>query len=732
MECRYQSADAPVEGIQLNTCSTNFFYTNIRSIHKNYDSLIHTLNALNTEIKYIHLTETWSSETKKSPLLENYSLFETVRFNKEGGGVAIYVRKDCQVNEIFDIKYVTDDIESVFIKDIENNVIGTIYRPPQGNLTSFMNKIKDIFDYLTARNLKIYINGDFNLDLLKQNVASIEFKMVISSYDCQICTTLPTRITMHSATLLDLFITSESNVKHFILQTDISDHYALFSQYISGAPILQQDLEYSYRKLSKQNLEKFKNQINLCQWNDVLEESDVNKAYNKFLEKIILTLDKTCSTVNLKKSSVFKKKLPWINNDLKDLIKIKNTKYKIFAKTRTELNWNNYKQSRNNVVHALRKAKISYYYNEFAQNDSKKTWINLNILLNRENKNTKIDGIKKGDVLLHEPREMANCINDFFISVGSPATQGQPCSSTKRPEDYFKKTELNTFYFSPVTEQEVQREIENLPVKNSTDIDGLNSKIIKHIAINIIKPLTYIINKSIETTTVPDSMKVAKVTPIYKKGDPTLAGNYRPISILPIFSKILEKLVNRQILMFLDKYKLIYKKQFGFLSKSNTELAIADLLDGIYKSKDERDDILAIFVDIQKAFDSLDHQILISKLNQFGLRGNIRNWLVSYLRNRFQTVKLNNTYSTKQEIRSGVPQGSVLGPTLFLLFINDMQYVSTKSEPYLFADDTSLVWSNSKQNLIDLVIEDFKLYLEWFEVNKLGVNASKTEYIVWK
>ena len=233
--------------------------------------------------------------------------------------------------------------------------------------------------------------------------------------------------------------------------------------------------------------------------------------------------------------------------------------------------------------------------------------------------------------------------------------------------------------------------INNLKPKSSSGHDDISSIHLKFISNDIINTLTLIINQSLCTGIFPNALKIAKITPIFKKGDPHLTDNYRPISLLPVISKILEKVVFLQVYDYFVKNKLLYDSQYGFRKYHSTEFAALEFTDKIITNLDQSKLPIAIFLDLSKAFDTIDHSILIHKLHYYGIQGTSLNWFKSYLDNRQQFVQFNDSKSSYSTITTGVPQGSILGPLLFIIYMNDISQVTNKFHFTLYADDTSLI-----------------------------------------
>ena len=420
--------------------------------------------------------------------------------------------------------------------------------------------------------------------------------------------------------------------------------------------------------------EEIKTNIELTDFdNDLLANPNIN--YNK-LETIIINAKEKCFPIKEVKFNKYKHKVsPWITFGILNSMKFRDKLYIKWKKSiPTSQNYinleNSYKSFCGILQKSIRLAKAQYYHRQFEnyKADIKKTWKQINLLLSKKNK---VHDLPKyffdGNDKLTDNIDIANCFNNFFCNIGPSLANSIQNPQNKSYTDYLKQNILSSFSFSTITSEFTSKIIRKLKSKSSSGHDGLSSIQLKFISDDIVATLTNIINQSLCTGIFPDSLKIAKISPIYKKGDAHITDNYRPISLLPVLSKIFEKVVFLQVYDYFVENNLLYDSQYGFRKYHSTEFAALEFTDKIISNLDQGKLPIATFLDLSKAFDTIDHSILIHKLEYYGIRGTSLNWFKSYLSNRQQYVQFNDCTSSHSTITTGVPQGSILGPLLFII-----------------------------------------------------------------
>ena len=557
-------------------------------------------------------------------------------------------------------------------------------------------------------------------------------------FSCSFLTLIskPTRVSDNSATLIDNIFTN--NPTEFIsgnIISCISDHYPNF---VIRKNVFSRNLNISakvikYRLINDSTLKDLEEALYLHDFSDVYECNDVSLAHNIFSNTIDHYYNLHCPIRNKTISSKSLKN-PWITKTILSNIK-KRQNYHILFK-QNKISANEYHEFRNFVTNQIRNSKRDYFSMKFNQfhGDSKNTLKVINNILkpNRRNNNKKsIKKIIMNNVEYSDNQVISDKFNEFFISIGKNIAESLPNQGDHL--HYLEGDYPNSFYFSPINHLDIKIIISSL--KNKTF--GPNTypvKVLKYISNPISHILSHLINISLESGEFPNSLKTARVTPIFKDGNPNDLSNYRPISVLPLLSKVYEKAVYRQIYEFLERKNILFKNQFGFRCKKSTTNAIINQLQYLYNNLDSNHYVFSLFLDFRKAFDSVDHKILLSKLSYYGFRGKSSQWINSYLTNRKQYTSIENLNSSLLKITHGVPQGSILGPLLFLIFINDLPNSSTFFKYILFADDSTLSTSfqpNDLPKMTRIINKELTSLNKWLNANKISINVSKTKYLLF-
>ena len=380
----------------------------------------------------------------------------------------------------------------------------------------------------------------------------------------------------------------------------------------------------------------------------------------------------------------------------------------------------------------LRNAKKDYYSSKIAGQkcDPKNAWKTINNLLGRQSKPTVVNELKLGDNSLTSPKDIAEGFNDYFSNIG-PDLASNIHTSNDSFEKYVKNSKSEFTAFQPVTVSNVYHLLHGLSGNKATGIDKISCKIIKIAATAISDSLTYIFNQAVTLSSFPDKWKVARVIPLYKNGQQNAAGNYRPISVLPAISKVMERILYDQLYNYLTKFELLSNSQFGFRKFHSTATALLDCTNDWFMNLDRKMFNFVVLIDLKKAFDTVDHQILLRKLELHGIKGKALTFLKSYLTNRKQKCQIKGSISSEKSIKCGVPQGSILGPLFFLIYINDLPQCLNNTKPRLFADDTNLTATgDSIPHLETAVNSDLENLRKWLIANKLSLNVAKTEFML--
>jgi len=739
------SFSALTDKIGLRTKETfSLIHFNIRSLPKNRENLLAYLSQFHQKFTVIAISETWANE-------ENQNLLNIPGYNKilknrttssTGGGVALYILDGytSQVRE--DYAFPTSSIvDSLFIDlsgpNVNKKTIGVVYRPPNSDIKQFLQDFQVITKKMTCKKAECLITGDFNLNLLKHDVHSDTgcFLNGLLHDSFMPLITRPTRFSETSSTLIDNIFTNKIFDKYIsgTLITDISDHLPIF--YIETInkmlqmhlPNTKKTLTFYKRNLSDSKLNELKHKLSNIDWSPVLTSADANSAYNSFFTKFTSCYNE-CLPLELKeikcRNQICK---PWITPCILKSIRKKNKLYKDYLNNSNTENVSKYKTYKNKLTKIIRSAEKLHYSNKFqqAQGNLSKTWEIIKKLINPDQSKKPINEIKLDNNTITDTKVIANKFNEYFTNVGPllankiPVVSGDPLKFI--PGDFSKSMAL--YETDP---SEIIHIAQQLKTSTSKGHDGILPYVIKQTIDVIATPLSIIFNLSLKNGIFPDELKIARVVPIYKSDSKTVISNYRPISILPFISKILERLMYDRVQSFLNKNDILTKNQYGFREKHSTYMALLKLVDQITEKLNNKQFTIGIFIDLSKAFDTIDHKILISKLQHYGIRGIALEWFKSYLTNRHQYVNIGESNSSMQHVSCGIPQGSILGPMLFIIYINDITFASKIADLIMFADDTNLFYSHVNLDVLCNVINnDLCKISTWFKLNKLSINIKK-------
>lgn len=742
--CKYYTDDQVKNEVDI-TQTFSLIHFNSRSMYANFTEIKDLLDTFERRFKVIALSETWLTEKKGFDFyLEGYELFYANRANRRGGGVALFVDRNLRCRRVENMSTIINDLMECLSVEIELErkkkiVVMCVYRTPGSNVELFKERLEELMNGLN-KNKTCLICGDTNIDLINvlKHKATSDFLDALYSRGFYPLITKPSRITSTSATLIDnIFINElENNIKSGLIINDISDHLPVFVTYSSQMVNKKEEKCYkNVRIRTEEAVNKLRNDLLNEAWEGVYTES-VNDAYESFLNCFLSHYNKRCPITKCRNKNSYNKK-PWITKGLQNACKKKNNLYKDFMKQRTKTAENKYKVYKNKLVNIMRNAKKEYYNKRLEENKNnlKGTWKILNQVMGNKNASTELPTYftNENERVIENKNEVVNEFNSFFVNVGPRLANAIP----QHDGQYGGEMEggsriMQSMMLGEVSENEIKSIVAKSKDKTSTDCDGIDMIIVKKSIDSLIKPFTYICNLSFSTGVFPQRMKMARVIPLFKTGNKHEFTNYRPVSLLSQFSKVLEKLYVQRLDSFIEKNNLLSESQYGFRSNRSTALALMKITEEISTAIDNHKHTIGVFIDLKKAFDTIHHTILISKLNNYGIRGVVLDWLISYLHNRQQYVELGGFKSDCMKLECGVPQGSVLGPKLFILYINDICEVSKLMQFVLFADDTNFFCSGQDlKSVAESITNEMVKLKQWFNKNKLSLNLKKTKFMIF-
>ena len=670
------------------------------------------------------VSETWLTQNilDEQIQIKNYKFVRLDR-NTRGGGVGMYIKNNFNYEFLNSVQ--SEHLEQVWIKLKINSVtyiFGSIYRPPRGQFSDFLTLLEESLSHFSMECDRVVCGGDFNLNLLDLNNKSVQdFLFCIDTFNLQQIIDTPTRITAKTNSLIDLILISKDEKKVEVTTINlpqISDH--LLVGCCIETKVVEHNVYSTFRNLKRIDRELLKQFLENAPFENIVNIVNINEKVN-YLNTILINIFDVLSP--LKTVKIKKQKPAWLTDTVQTMIKIRDKAFQKYKKTKKPEHWEYYRQIRNQTNIAIKAEKNKYLEFCTNNNNSKILWKRLNNL-NIVNKPC----VMPLPNFLNKPSD----INDHFLQF----------SKNKQPADpnlieyYLNNKKANVsekFSFSTVTTDQVKSQL--FSIKSlAIGSDCVNLEMLKLCCPRIIPFLTNIINSCILEGIFPDAWKIARVMPLPKNNNVISLNELRPISILPCLSKVLERVMNDQVKKFLEKNIILPANQSGFRTGYSCTTTLLSLTDDILRASDSGKATVLVLLDYSKAFDTINHQLLLTILSFIGFAPGAADFIESYLSNRQQYVETSVGQSAGESVECGVPQGSILGPLLFTIYTSNFISCMDRVTAYFYADDTQILFSFSPGDgpMAELLInKDLNSLVTYSQRHGLHINPDKSTVLVF-
>lgn len=692
----------------VNVCSL------VRKVSEVRDFLAHR------GIHILGMAETWlkPSVTDGELLIPNYRLYRRDRDTRHGGGVGIYCHDSLRVRRRSDLEH--PQLEIIWIDVIMNSetiVVGCCYRPPHMPVSYWDEFERNVSAACEGRHTSTVLIGDLNVDCGNPTSAGAQqLFSICAMYGLTNYVSSPTRVTAQSATMIDVFLsTSAITGPCETVHLDLSDHHAVLARLpvVIDPPNAPPGpgVSRKTRKLHKVNWETFNS--DLAQNFSTVPERDIPSMVDQFNAAILQVLNRHAPLVSQRKRH--RRPCPWLTQELVDAVRKRNRLHQqLMRDKQNETLRQQHRSARKQARQLDRRLRNAYFTSQCATTDQRKLWKIMNAVSGR---------IKERQSPQVPTDDLSRAFADVVRDDDRPRNLVPPQGPT---------TEIGFSTFQPVTVDDVRKCLRAVDPHKAMGSDEIPGMVLSMCATVLAVPLAAIVNASLSAGNVPPTFKLSHVSPLFKAGDPTLPKNYRPVSLLPVVSRILEYFVKQQLMNYLNENSLLPESQFAYRRCHSTEDAVVCAVNRWQLAKSDRKYTGVVMVDMSKAFDRVRHVRLINVLFGLGVSGAVLQWFVSYLSDRTQCVRIGDELSNPSMCTRGVPQGSVLGPLLFILYTRDICHII--KQPVLhqeFADDIILDYSNSDPNVVCTKLTNALTCLaNWLGDIGLLLNASKTQVMM--
>ena len=712
------------------SCSSNF--TGLSIVQFNVQSIQNKIDLLQANLSSFDIlcfTETWLKDNILSDaiMMSNFRTPERKDRQDGYGGVAIYLSDKLHYSRRRDLE--PNGLECIWVDvHLQNKhmLVGCFYRPPSSNQHYLSLVISSISLARDTGINDIVVTGDFNLNVLNQ-VAFRKVESICNQFDLYQCIKEPTHYTENSSTLLDLLFVSNpeclasSGVGDPFLDYDLRYHCPVYGIFRYQKPSIK-----TYKRTvwfyDRGDFELLRNKANMFNWLELMND-DIDVFCQNITNKI-MTLTEEC--IPHKVITVRPSEPPWLNSIIKRKIRSRKRHYRKAKRTNNQSDWRRFRTIRNEVTSLIRSSKKAYYNSLStklkSELSSRDWWKTLKSFIGLKSKPS-IPPLVFKDSIIFDEYGKANLLNIYFKEQASIDDSFAPVPSLP-----ISSNSLHLPTFSP---SDVEDILKTLQVNKASGPDGVSNRVLKELSHELSIPLCELFTRSLYSCQFPVSWKRANVCAIYKKDDPSLPSNYRPVSLLSNISKVFERLIFKCVHNYLVDTRFFTPFQSGFTPNDSTTNQLLYIYDTFCKALDEGKEVRAVFFDISKAFDRVWHAGLLAKLKSAGLSESFVAWFSGYLSNREQRVVIPGATSSWASITAGVPQGSILGPLLFLIYINDI-VKQVDSHIRLFADDTSLfIKVDGISSTAETLNSDINKISLWAKSWLVSFNPSKTESVIF-